>query len=105
MYLNKLIDLLYTVNENAIFARGFHNAHSYRGHYEELAVEPKDNVPVSEMISCLERAVGETYTGYKGGEFTMIGSEDVYLAFEGCCGDRIIGYKVTDNGYHLVLED
>ncbi len=103
MYLRKLINLLYTVPEGTVFSEGFHNAHSYRGSYEDLGVEPKSNVTIDSMVSCLEQAIGETYRGYKGGEFTMIGPEDVYLSYKDCSGSRIIGYKVTDSGYELLL--
>lgn len=104
MYLNKLINLLYTIPEGTVFEEGFHNAHSYRGSYENLGVEPKSNTTIEQMLSCLEQAVGETYRGYKGGEFTMIGTEDVYLAYKDCTGNKIIGYKVTEFGYELLVE-
>ena len=50
---------------------GFCNPHSYRGFYDELAFEPLSDTTVGEMLTCAEKAVGSTYTGYKGGEYEM----------------------------------
>ncbi len=105
MYLLKLIKVLETIPEHVVFKEGFVNPHSYRGNYDDLAVEPMSNVKVVDMVSCLEQAVGSTYRGYKGGHFDMVGTEDVYLAYKGCTGSKIIGYKVTDEGYSLCTEE
>ena len=102
MTIQKLIDLLCLVPSGTVFSEGFHNAHSYRGNYEDLGVEPASNVTVDSMISCLEQAIGTTYRGYKGGDFTMVGVEDVYLAYKGCSGKMIIGYCVYENCYELL---
>jgi hypothetical protein len=51
---------------------------SYRGYYADLAIDPdfekvdeEDETNVSVLVKRLESAVGRTYEGYKGGDFTM----------------------------------
>ncbi|WP_254493327.1 hypothetical protein, partial [Salmonella enterica] len=77
----------------------------YRGYYDQLAVEPKEKAKAGEMVECLLSAVGETFEGYKGGHFYMDGSQDVYLAWCGSCGKKIIGVGETDYGPVLILDD
>lgn len=49
---------------------GFTNPHSYRGNYEEVAFAPAFNVCVGEMLSCVEKALTQSFRGYKGGYFS-----------------------------------
>jgi hypothetical protein len=45
---------------------------SYRGYYEQLSVDYREGITLLEpFISDLDLAIGQTYEGYKGGEFTM----------------------------------
>jgi hypothetical protein len=58
---------------------------SYRGYYEQLAIEPEmggdgKKVTVEEFLKRLEEAVGATFTGYKGGEFTMDRDTPIWIA-------------------------
>lgn len=58
--------------------------HSWRGIYAELAVgysnENWKNAPkISDAINMFESAVGRTYTGYKGGDFTMSNDTPVWV--------------------------
>ncbi len=58
------------------------------------------------MVSCLEAAIGATFEGYKGGEFEMDGTEEIFLAFYGCCGSRIKGVQFKEAGKPvLILND
>jgi hypothetical protein len=57
--------------------------HSYRGYYSDLAFEPKNDVSALEMVLALESAIGSTYRGYKGGEFTMDKHSEVWIAHVG----------------------
>ena len=41
------------------------------------------------MVGVLEDAIGETFTGYKGGEFKMDGDTPVYYAPYGSTGPEI----------------
>ena len=81
-------------------------AHSYRGHYSDLAFAPLyDTEPrtVKEALDAAEDAHGKTFTGYKGGEFTMEGDTPVWYSHYGDCGPAIIG--ITDEGEILIQYD
>lgn len=74
------------------------NPHSYRGYYDHLALEVGERKPVAAVLDMLEQACGETYEGYKGGDFTMGSSTPVWLAEQGVStGDMIVGvYRAVD---------
>ena len=44
---------------------------SYRGYYSDLALSHGELDTVSKLLSELRRALGATFTGYKGGDFFM----------------------------------
>ncbi|MHA1447952.1 MAG: hypothetical protein ACTSP4_00830 [Candidatus Hodarchaeales archaeon] len=49
---------------------------SYRGYYEDLAIsyeatDYSNHITVADFIKLAEECIGKTYTGWKGGEFTM----------------------------------
>ena len=50
---------------------GFRTAHSYRGFYERVAFTPALGVTVDEMLVAARAAVGWTFSGWKGGNYTM----------------------------------
>jgi len=89
MTLAELIEALERVNQDAILPLGFTRPHSYRGYYDQLAFEPAKDVPVRAMLADAKGALGTTFTGYKGGEYTMCAYTDVWLAEYGCCGETI----------------
>lgn len=74
---------------------------SYRGYYDHLAlsfdVESSSNwspveLTVSALIELLESANGDTFTGYKGGEFKMDLKTPVWVGNYGCStGTAILG--------------
>ena len=100
MMLRELIAKLKGHDPAKVVRLGFRNPHSYRGDYHSLAFEPAENVPVGEMLQCAQRALGETYTGYKGGRFTMYDLTGVYLAKPGHEGEELgpllLGYMLND---------
>lgn len=83
MTLNRLIELLKQADPQHTCKKGFRNPHSYRGYYERLAFEPASNVQVHEMLYLAEDALGDTFSGYKGGEYFMHGDVEVHIAFYG----------------------
>lgn len=89
MVLNELITALAAEDPGTLVPNGFGNPHSWRGSYYELAFEPESNVTVADMLEAARSADGATYTGWKGGDFTMNGNSDCYLAVEGSCGDEL----------------
>ncbi|WP_329521192.1 hypothetical protein [Spirillospora sp. NBC_01491] len=89
MTLEELITALEAHNPNLVVPRGFTNPHSHRGYYDQLAFEPAGEVTVSALLTDARSAIGATYTGYKGGEFTMTGDTECHIAYYGACGEEI----------------
>jgi hypothetical protein len=89
MTLGQLIAFLRGVPPETPVPLGFHGPHSYRGYYDELAFQPLENTTAGAMLAAAESALGATYQGYKGGDFTMSEWTDVWLANWGDCGEGI----------------
>ena len=84
--------------------QGLADLDSYRGYYHDLAFEPTDNY--EQAGSILERcqdAMGEVFTGYKGGEFMMGALTPLWVAEYGCCGVKLIA--INDDGTIETAED
>jgi hypothetical protein len=62
---------------------GFNNPHSYRGDYTDLAFEPTCNERLVEMVAAARRALGATFQGWKGGDYTMTKTTLCWLANQG----------------------
>jgi hypothetical protein len=68
---------------------------SYRGYYADLAFDSKDSsVSAGELLAEAQGAIGKTFTGYKGGDFTMDADTPLWRANYGHCGRAIIGMSV-----------
>lgn len=89
MTLGSLIKTLEDANPDKIVKIGFGYPHSYRGYYDDLAFEPRYMVTVSFMLAAAKSALGSTYPGWKGGEYTMNEYTTVWLAYEGQEGEGI----------------
>ena len=89
MVLKDLIEFLEQRQQETIVPLGFDSPHSYRGYYDELAFEPRENTTVGAMLACAKQALGETYKGYKGGEYTMGEWTRCHLAPYGNTGEGI----------------
>ena len=79
--------------------------HSYRGYYEQLAVNYEDAEAhkVEDFLKVLEDALGEDFCGYKGGVYKMKESTPVWVDKPNhSSGTAIVG--VRDNGYQVILE-
>ncbi|MFD6149429.1 hypothetical protein [Streptomyces sp. NPDC060243] len=91
MTLDDLIQALSAADKTTVVKRGFRNPHSYRGFYDDLAFEPTmEPVTVGEMLADAISADGATYTGYKGGEFTMRRDTHCWLAMYGSASEQEI---------------
>ncbi len=66
---------------------------SYRGYYRLVAVSrSRKPMLVGEFLDRTEAAIGATYTGYKGGDFTMNGGTPVWVSEYGrMSGVGIVG--------------
>jgi len=85
----ELINYLETQDPEIKVPLGLCNPHSYRGYYDQLAFEPTKGTTVAKMLACAKGALGETFEGYKGGDFKMKGYTEVNLADYGNCGEEI----------------
>jgi len=56
---------------------------SYRGYYSDLAIEPGGDLSSHDLSKWLTAAVGQTFVGYKGGDFTMSRMTPVWVSSYG----------------------
>lgn len=86
---------------------------SWRGAYNELAIEfagqeygddRKNKVlTITEFVEALEDCIGKTFTGWKGGYFTMSRSNRLWVANSGTVGSTgVSGFR--NNEYSIILE-
>jgi hypothetical protein len=78
----KVLDLDEPAKTGTVLKRGFHHPHSYRGYYDRLGVEWTGDITIGTMIYTLRGAIGETYQGWKGGDYTMDESTEVHACKE-----------------------
>jgi len=81
---------------------------SWRGSYAELAITfsqygGNEKPPtLTKFYSMLKEAIGKTYCGYKGGDFTMSESTPVWVANHGHSGNTgVVGVK--NNDYEVLI--
>lgn len=91
MTLDELIVALEAADPALVLPLGFSNPHSYRGDYMDLAFEPTANVTVGQMLADARTALGATYQGHKGGDYTMHAYTDCWLAEDGRGDGETIG--------------
>ena len=105
--LGGLIELLERVKDKSLeIAYDFEyayptTAHSWRGAYEELAIDFEFDGERSDAQAFLdylkERVLDQTFTGWKGGDYTMTKDVPVWVANPGNSGNRgVYGIKETD---------
>ena len=67
---------------------------SWRGSYDELALDIHsgggNELTALQFIDILKEAIDNTYTGYKGGEFTMSEETPVWVANYGNSGNTAV---------------
>lgn len=79
---------------------GFTAPMSYRGYYEQLAFAPCEDRCVGDLLASAREALGKTFTGYKGGEYTMSEKTPCWIA---AYGDT--GWPLTRSLIMLILAD
>ena len=78
---------------------------SWRGSYDELALNFETQggeMKVSEFLNMLKECIGKTFTGYKGGDFTMHKGTPIWVANYSHSGNTAV-IDVVDNGYVVLL--
>lgn len=77
---------------------------SWRGSYSELTICEGGTQTLGELIADLEAAIGKTFEGYKGGDFTMSRHSLVYAdPFGEYIGVCIVGGVVRDGAVVLTV--
>lgn len=114
--LGKLIDALLVVpNREAKVKYDFGYLYpttfeSYRGYYEDLAIGYADGGrygsdeqhTAAKFLALAEAASGATFTGWKGGDFTMHDDTLLWVANRGCTGGTTI-VGVDADEYDVIL--
>ncbi len=78
---------------------------SWRGIYAELALgfsSKCDEMPLSIFIELLKDAEGKTFTGYKGGDFTMSRHTPVWVANYGNSGNTAV-IDIVDARWQVII--
>ena len=83
---------------------------SWRGSYDELALGyvdtgrfDRERVSVNELLEHLRSAVGDTFEGWKGGDYVMDFNTPVWVANPGeAGGTAIVGVEFID--YQVVIQ-
>ena len=77
--------------------------HSWRGAYEELAVSySEDTKNAGVFLDECRNTIGKTFTGWKGGEFTMSSETPVWVALAGMSCNTVI-IAVSDHDSMVIL--
>ncbi|MFD5848364.1 hypothetical protein [Streptomyces chartreusis] len=96
MNLGDIITRLEAADPQQVVKHGFHNPHSYRGDYYDLAFEPATDITVADMLEAARSAVGATYQGWKGGDFKMNEYDWCWLSEEGTASGETISPLLLD---------
>lgn len=88
--LGEVIDRLEQEDPATRIAVGFHRPHSYRGYYDEVAFEVTTAITIADMLNAARGALGATFQGWKGGDYTMSEHTAAWLVQEeGDCGENL----------------
>jgi hypothetical protein len=77
--LNEVKIFLESVDPTYVFSLGFNHPHSWRGYYSEVSFEPAYGHRAGDMLYSIDKAVSETFDGWKGGEYTYNLDNDAHL--------------------------
>ncbi|MCP5078971.1 MAG: hypothetical protein GY951_13060 [Psychromonas sp.] len=94
--LKDVIEFLEKQDPKKVVRYGFGEPDSYRGYYSDVAFKPAENVSFGEMLVHAKSALGATFTGYKGGEYTMHTHTDCWIAERGHTSDDMIGGRLME---------
>jgi len=87
MTLGEYIEILEKLNKRTKVRYGLGNPHSWRGSYDEITFEVVENTTIGKMLKEAKSAVGTTYTGWKGGDFTMKKNTQINIDRKGSWSD------------------
>lgn len=95
MTVQEIIDILKKYPESKELKFGFTNPHSYRGNYFDVAFVLTIGSTVHETLDVVNSVIGETFTGYKGGDYEMHEYTDCYLAQYGSSGEEVTMFTLA----------
>lgn len=81
---------------------------SYRGYYDQLALGYDGTyggklMTVGELLDDCTAALGKSFTGWKGGDYTMDAKTSVFVANSGCTSDTyIVGFRKKFDDWYVV---
>lgn len=81
---------------------------SYRGYYDQIALEYKsdynkaDEMTVGALLTLAKAARGEEFTGYKGGQYVMLSTTELWASNYGVCS-RMAIVGVTDHDWIVII--
>ncbi len=105
MDLGTLIGTLEQIKPDTMWVGG-DSVDSYRGYYDQLAIEPGGEITVGEMRARLRLAVGATMTGYKGGDYLMRLDTPVWSSPYGeASGLAVVGVVIRGGKADLVTAE
>lgn len=87
--LGDLKAVLRAIDEDVLLDFGFSDPHSYRGMYDCVSFEPSPSRPTKDLVQEVFKALQDTYTGWKGGEFNYTENTPVFFTYEGCVEDGV----------------
>lgn len=91
MYVKDLIELLEKQDQDALVPFGFGGqGHSDRGSYNDLAFPEVENVTFRFILKSVRDMIGQTITGYKGGDYVVGEYTEVKIGEDSSrCGDDV----------------
>lgn len=109
--LGDLVQALEAAEADAIVRYDFGNAYpsapeSYRGYYSDLSFPPSDSpITVSALLHEAKDAIGSTFEGYKGGDFTMHEDTPLWASPYGSSNGRaIMGFAELGEDFLLITK-
>lgn len=76
---------------------------SYRGYYSDLYFVQGDGMrPAAELLAQCQAAMGQVFTGYKGGDYMMGALTPLWVASYGNCGQKLMAVHA---GGHIDMEE
>lgn len=87
--LGELIKWLEAQPADKVVEDGFADPHSDRGYYCDVAFNPAVSTRIGDMLLHAKSALGATFLGYKGGDYTMNEYTEVLIGRYGDCGESI----------------
>ena len=105
MNIKNLLKALRKFDSDTIISGVSTEFRSYRGYYEHLAMSPNvEYMPVEVFCQALEDQIGKTFTGFKGGEYTVHESTELFVASYERTGEGVIGVRLDDGELTLTTE-